>query len=116
MPLSFDIFTPKINNKKIFIFGDKKIDKNNFIIFLFKLINKNILIIQFNNIFSELNSEEKEQEIKINKKINLINCNIESLKREDLKNKFNNYNLIVFNLFNIKEKDKIIEIINLIFN
>ena len=40
---------------------------------------------------------------------------MESLKRKDLKNKFKDYNYIIFNFFNIKEKNKIIEIINLIF-
>lgn len=103
-------FIPK--NKTLFIFNNKKINKKSLIILLFKLINKKILIIEFIN---NLNNNEIEKEIKINKKINLIKCNIESLNRSDLKNKFNNYDFIVFNLFNIKEKNKIIEIINLIF-
>ena len=102
-------------NKIIILFGNKKINKNSFIILFLKLINKKILIIEFINILNKINNEEKEHEIKINKKINLINCNIESLNRNDLKNKFNDYNFIIFNLFNIKEKNKIIEIINLIF-
>lgn len=80
-----------------------------------KLINKKILIIEFINIFNKIKNQENEKEIKINKKINLIKCNIESLNRNDLKNKFNNYDFVIFNLFNIQEKNKIIEIINLIF-
>lgn len=106
----------KLNKNKIIIFfGNKKINKNNLIILFLKLLNKKILIIEFINILKEINTEEIEKEIKINKKINLINCNIESLNRNDLKNKFNKYNFIIFNFFNIKEKNKIIEIINLIF-
>ena len=104
---AFGYFVPK--NKLIIFFGNKKINKNNLIILFLKLINKKILIIEI------IKNNEFEKEIKINKKINLINCNIESLNRNDLKNKFNNYNIIIFNLFNIKEKNKIIEIINLIF-
>lgn len=102
----------KTKNKIIFIFGNKKINKNNLVILLLKLINNKILIIEFINI---LNNEEVEQIIKINKKINLIKCNIESLNRKDLKNKFKENNFIIFNLFNIQEKNKIIKIINLIF-
>ena len=95
--------------------NNKKINKNNLSILFLKLINKNILIIEFINIFNKINNNEIEKEIKINKKINLINCNIESLNRNDLKNKFNEYNFIIFNLFNVKEKNKLIEIINLFF-
>ena len=99
----------KIKNKYYFIFENKNINKKSLIILFFKLINKKILIIEF------INNEEIEKIIKINKKINLIKCNIQSLNRKDLKNKFEENNFIVFNLFNIKEKNKIIEIINLVF-
>lgn len=105
----------KNNNKKILLFGDKEINKKSFINLFLKLINKKILIIEFINISKKINIEEKEQTIKINKKIDLIKCNIESLNRKDLKNKFKEYNYIIFNCFNIKEKNKIIEIMNLIF-
>ena len=104
-----------LNNKKILLFGNKKINKKNIIILFLKLINKKILIIEFINISKKINPEEKENTIKINKKIDLIKCNIESLNRKDLKNKFGEYYFIIFNFFNIKEKNKIIEIINLIF-
>lgn len=102
-------------NKKILLFGNKKINKKSIIILFLKLINKKILIIEFINISKKINIEEKENTIKINKKIDLIKCNIESLNRKDLKNKFEEYYFIIFNFFNIKEKNKIIEIIKLIF-
>ena len=105
----------KINNKKILLFGNKEINKNLFINLFLKLINKKILIIEFINVSKKANTEEKEKTIKINKKIDFIKCNIESLNRKDLKNKFKEYNYIIFNFFNIKEKDKIMQIINLIF-
>lgn len=102
-------------NNKILLFGNKKINKKSIIILFLKLINKKILIIEFINISKKINIEEKENTIKINKKIDLIKCNIESLNRKDLKNKFEEYYFIIFNFFNIKEKNKIIEIIKLIF-
>lgn len=110
--INYNKLNKKIKNKYYFIFGNKNINKNKLIILFLKLINKKILIIEFINIF---NNKEIEKTIKINKKINLIKCNIESLNRKDLKNKFKENNLIIFNLFNIQEKNKIIEIINLIF-
>lgn len=105
----------KIKNKYCFVFGNNIINKKFLIILFLKLFNKKILIIEFINIFNKINNEEIEKEIKINKKINLIKCNIKSLNRNDLKNKFKENYFIIFNLYNIQEKNKIIEIINLIF-
>ena len=110
--INYNKLNKKIKNKYCFIFENKNINKKSLIILFFKLINKKILIIEFIN---SLNNQETEKLIKINKKINLIKCNIESLNRKDLKNKFKENNFIIFNLFNIKEKNKIIEIINLVF-
>ena len=57
----------KINNKKILLFGNKKNNKNLFINLFLKLINKKILIIELINISKKIDTEEKEQTIKINK-------------------------------------------------
>jgi len=107
-------FNLKFNNKIILFFGNKKINKNYLLILFFKLINKKILFIELINIFN--NENEKEDLIKLNKKINLLKCEINTLNRKDLKNMFNEYDHIFFNLFNIKDKLLINKIINNIFN
>ena len=58
-----------------------------------------------------INTEDKEQIITINKKIDLIKCNIESLDRKDLKNYFIKYDYIFFDSSNINEKNKLNKII-----
>ena len=95
---AFGYFIPEknLNNKIILLFSNKENNKKLFINLFLKLINKKILIIELINISKKINTEE-------------------SLNRKDLKNKFEEYNFIIFNFFNIKEKNKIIEIINLIF-
>ena len=103
----------KINNKKLLILGDKKVGKTIFIILFSKIINKKILIIDILNEKKEINimfgikSSGEEEILKINKNIDLIKCNIESLERTDVKNKFQEYDYILFDSSNIKEKNEI---------
>ena len=80
----------KINKTKIiYIIGDKKVGKTIFTIIISKILNKKILIIAFNNnkeinIMLGIKNSKEDDLIKINKKIDLLKCNISSLKREDL--------------------------------
>lgn len=107
----------KINRKIITIIGDRKCGKTIFIILFSKIINKKILIINLDN-KKELNimlgkkSKNDEEFLKINKKIELINCNLTSINREDLKNKFIEYNYVLIDTSGIEELQQIKKIEN----